>query len=87
VGSGALFPPHDPIHRKTELFLQIPLADVQRICNFFGVNFVPDEGLYIHSLHTAVIGRDGRLLANLEGNDFTAQQLGDLVNATLDGVK
>jgi protein SCO1/2 len=51
------------------------------------VNFVPDEGLYIHSLHTAVIGRDGRLLANLEGNDFTAQQLGDLVNATLDGVK
>jgi protein SCO1 len=68
-------------------FLTGPAPDVQRICNFFGVNFVPDEGLYIHSLHTAVIGRDGRLLANLEGNDFTAQQLGDLVNATLDGVK
>ena len=93
----------DPVHDRPEVlqgyartwksdsekwhFLTGPAADVQRVCNFFGVNFVPDEGLYIHSLHTAVIGRDGRLVANMEGNEFTAQQLGDLVNATLDGGK
>jgi protein SCO1/2 len=49
----------------------------------FGVNFWPDEGLLTHSLHTAVIDRDGKLVANLEGNQFTAVQLGDLVEATL----
>jgi protein SCO1/2 len=65
-------------------FLTGPAADVQTLCNLFGVNFVPDEGLYIHSLHTALIGRHGKLVANLEGNEFTAQQLGDLVKATLD---
>jgi hypothetical protein len=31
-----------------------------------------------------VIDRGGRLLANVEGNQFTATQLGDLVKAALD---
>ena len=31
-----------------------------------------------HSLHTVLISRSGKLVANLEGNDFTAAQLGDL---------
>lgn len=91
----------DPVHDQPEVlqgysrtwksdsenwrFLTGPAADVQTVCNLFGVNFVPDEGLYIHSLHTAVIGRDGKLVANLEGNEFTAQQLGDLVSAALNG--
>ena len=65
-------------------FLTGAAADVQRVCDMFGVNFVPDEGLYIHALHTIIIGRDGKLVANLEGNEFTAQQLGDLVNTTLE---
>ena len=45
----------------------------------FGVEFWKDEGSVIHSLNTAVIDRQGRLAANLEGNAFTASQLGDLV--------
>jgi protein SCO1 len=93
----------DPVHDQPEVlrgyartwksdaqswhFLTGPATDVQRVCNLFGVTFVPDEGLYIHSLHTVVIGRDGKLIANIEGNEFTAQQLGDLVNTTLDGEK
>jgi protein SCO1/2 len=36
-----------------------------------------------HSSHTAVIDRQGRLVANIEGNQFTATQLGDLVDVTL----
>jgi protein SCO1/2 len=47
------------------------------------VDFFPDEGLMNHSSHTAVIGRDGTLVANLEGNQFTAAQLGDLVDTVL----
>jgi protein SCO1/2 len=68
-------------------FLTGPAADIQRVCDLFGVNSVPDEGLYVHSLHTVIIGRDGKLVANLEGNEFTSQQLGDLVNTLLDQSK
>ncbi len=90
----------DPVHDQPEIlqnyaqtwkanpeswrFLTGSAADVQRVCDLFGVNFVPEEGLYVHSLHTAIIGRDGKLLANLEGNGFTAQQLADLVKTVLD---
>ena len=65
-------------------FLTGPASDVQRVCRLFGVDFFPDEGLMNHSLHTAIIDRTGRMVANLEGNQFTADQLGDLVKAFLD---
>lgn len=57
--------------------------DIRRVCATFGLEAFPDEGLMNHSLHTAVIGRTGRLVANIEGNHFTPEQLGDLVFATL----
>jgi len=60
-----------------------PPAKVQKLCNQFGISFWPDEGLMIHSLHTFIVDRDGTLLANLEGNEFTADQLGDLVQTAL----
>jgi protein SCO1/2 len=47
------------------------------------MNYYPDEALYIHSFRTVLIDRAGRLAANLEGNDFTAQQLGDLVQTAM----
>jgi protein SCO1/2 len=47
------------------------------------MNFYPDEALLVHSFHTAVIDRQNKLAANLEGNEFTAQQLGDLVETLL----
>lgn len=64
-------------------FLTGGAADVQRVCNMFGVDFFADEGLMNHSIHTAVIDRQGRLVANIEGNRFTAAQLGDLVATAL----
>jgi protein SCO1/2 len=65
-------------------FLTGPARDVQRVCHLFGVDFFPDEGLMNHSLHTAIIDRTGKMVANVEGNQFTADQLGDLVKAVLD---
>ncbi|HTQ56774.1 MAG TPA: SCO family protein [Bryobacteraceae bacterium] len=65
-------------------FLTGPEADIQAVTRRFGVNYWPGEGFLTHSLHTIVIGRDGRLAANLEGNEFSAQQLGDLVSAQMD---
>jgi len=65
-------------------FLTGPVHDVQRVCHLFGVDVFPDEGLMNHSLHTAIIDRQGKMVANVEGNQFTADQLGDLTEAALD---
>jgi protein SCO1/2 len=64
-------------------FLTGRTADVRRVCAFFGVESYLDEGLVNHSLHTAVIDRRGRLVANIEGNQYTPEQLGDLILETL----
>jgi protein SCO1 len=64
-------------------FLTGPNPDVHRVTNMFGMDFFPDEGLMNHSLHTAVIDRSGKLVANIEGNQFTADQLADLVKTVL----
>lgn len=64
-------------------FLTGAIPDVQRIDHLFGVDFFPDEGLMNHSLHTAIIDRQGKLVANIEGNRFTPDQLGDLVQTVL----
>ena len=64
-------------------FLTGDTADVRRVCAIFGQEAFADEGLLNHSLHTAVISRTGTLVANIEGNQFTPEQLGDLVLETL----
>ena len=90
----------DPIHDQPEALAEYgrtwnidpkgwhlltgPPAEVQKFCDRFGVAFYPDEGQFIHSLHTLVIDRQGKLAANLEGNEFTAEELGDLVQSVLE---
>jgi protein SCO1/2 len=64
-------------------FLTGSLAGVKQVCSQFGMNFWPDEGLMTHSLHTVAIGRDGKLISNLEGNRFSAKQLGDLLETAM----
>ena len=64
-------------------FLTGSADDVHRVCELFGEDFFQDEGLMNHSLHTAIIDRKGKLVANLEGNEFSALQLGDFLEATL----
>jgi protein SCO1 len=64
-------------------FLTGPLPEVQRVSRMFGMEFWSDDGFLTHSFHTVVIDRQGKLFANLEGNQFTSQQLGDLVQTVL----
>lgn len=64
-------------------FLTGPVADVRRVTSQFGVDYFPDEGLMNHSLRTAVIDRGGRIVASIEGNQYTPEQLGDLVAQAL----
>src|SRR5262249_20658826 len=60
-------------------FLTGDPKQIERVCHAFGIQYWAEEGLITHSLQTAVIDRDGRLAATVEGKDFTSQQLGDLV--------
>jgi protein SCO1/2 len=64
-------------------FLTGPVLAVQKICHEFGMNFWQDEGLITHALHTVILDRQGKIVANLEGNEFTAQQLGDLLDSVM----
>jgi protein SCO1/2 len=64
-------------------FLTGPLPEVRSVAGLFGMNFWNDEGLLTHPFHTIVIDRQGKLAANLEGNHFTAEQLGDLVQSIM----
>jgi protein SCO1 len=68
-------------------FLTGTQDDVNRLTEIFGVGFWQDEAALTHSLHTAVIDRQGKLVANLEGNQFSPEQLGDLVQTVLDKSK
>jgi len=64
-------------------FLTGSVAEVKQVAGMFGMNFWSSEGLLTHSLHTVIIDRKGQLAVNLEGNRFTAKQLGDLVQSVM----
>lgn len=64
-------------------FLTGSVEDVARFCRAVGVQYWAEEGLITHSLQTAIVDREGRLQAVVEGKDFTTKQLGDLVEAVM----
>jgi len=64
-------------------FLTGPEDDIRKVAGHFGVIFWPEEGAITHTSSTAIIGRDGRLAALVEGSSFTSQQLIDLVQTEL----
>ena len=68
---------------KSWHFLTGTLPEVKAVCRQFGLNFWQEEGSLTHSLHTVVIDRHGKLAANFEGNEFTAEQLGDFIEAEM----
>lgn len=55
--------------------------EIQRVTEAFGMEFWAEEGLFTHTLQTAVIAPDGRLFGTLEGKSYSVQQLADLVQA------
>jgi protein SCO1/2 len=65
-------------------FLTGPPEDVKRVCLLFGMDFWAQMEMIVHSMHTAVFDRNGVLVTNLEGNDFSGEQLGNLIQTVLD---
>jgi protein SCO1/2 len=64
-------------------FLTGPPADITRVCEAFGLEFWPEEGLLTHSLQTAVLDRTGLLAGTIEGKSYSPRQLADLVDSAL----
>jgi len=57
---------------------------IASVCASFGIEYWPDQGLITHTLQTAVIDREGRLRASVEGRGFSARQIADLVGTVLE---
>ena len=57
---------------------------IAAVCASFGIEYWPDQGLITHTLQTAVIDREGRLRASVEGRGFSGRQIADLVGAILE---
>jgi protein SCO1/2 len=56
-------------------------ADIRRFAEFFGLIYKAEGGQVIHSLRTAVVGADGRLLKIYRGNEWKPEEvLSDLKN-------
>ena len=64
-------------------FLTGDAAEIVKVGQRFGLDAFPDEGLISHSTRTVVINQAGALAASIEGNQYTAAQLGDLLESVL----
>ena len=58
-------------------------GDIRPVAAMFGLMFWAEDFAITHSNSTAVIGRDGRLAAIVEGAGYTAEQLGDVIQPLL----
>lgn len=64
-------------------FLTGPLPEITRMCEAFGIEFWPDEGLLSHTLQTAILDRAGNFAGTIEGSAYSGRQLGDLIASVI----
>lgn len=50
-------------------------AEIRKLGNALGLDYDPDPGMWLHNLRTAVIGPDGKLVRNINGNDWKPAEL------------
>lgn len=68
-------------------FLSGSVEEVRRVAARFGIVYWPEEGVITHTSTLGFIDKQGRLAARVEGLNFTAQQLGDLIGKLLEEPK
>lgn len=56
-------------------FVTATPEEVRRAADYFGLVFDPQNGQYIHSLRTAVIGADGKLVEVIHGNEWKPEDV------------
>ncbi len=61
-------------------------AEIKRLATFFGLSYMPDKDEIIHSLRTALVGADGRLVKIYRGNEWKpADVLRDIRSLNAEG--
>jgi protein SCO1/2 len=66
-------------------FLTGTPKQIQEVAGFFGLVYWPEEGSITHTVTTAVIGRDGTLLAQIDGAGYRPDQLRALIEHAMNG--
>ena len=64
-------------------FLTGSLDDIRQVAGLFGLVYWAEEGSITHTAATALITRDGKLAAVIQGSNYRAVQLRDLVEHTM----
>lgn len=72
--AGARIPGHSGSFRHWELATGSE-DEIQDITGFFSLTFVDDRDQFVHSLRTAIIGPDGRLVTLYRGNDWEPEDI------------
>jgi protein SCO1/2 len=65
-------------------FLTGSFDRIRDVAGIFGLVYWPEEGSITHTVATAVIGRDGKLAALIDGSSYRPEQLRDLIQHTLE---
>jgi protein SCO1 len=65
-------------------FLTGSAEAVRHAATDWGLVYWPEEGAIVHTSRTALIGRDGKLLAVVEGSSFRTDQLIELIRRHLE---
>jgi len=60
---------------------------VKGVATSWGLLYWPEEGAIVHTSRTAIIGRDGKLVAMVEGSSYRTDQLVNLVRHYLQDSK
>ena len=60
-------------------FLSGPPETVGKAAASWGLVFWPEDGAIVHTSRTALVGRDGKLLAMVEGSSYRTDQLVELI--------
>jgi protein SCO1/2 len=53
--------------------------EVKKLARFFGLEYTKDSGQIVHTLRTALIGTDGKLVRLYRGNDWTPAEVLDQI--------
>jgi protein SCO1 len=64
-------------------FLTGSPAAVERTAKSWGLIYWPEEGAIVHTSRTAIVGRDGKILAMVGGSSYRTDQLIELVGQFL----
>ncbi len=50
-------------------------AEIRKLGGFLGLDFDPDQGMWVHNLRTAVVAPDGTLVRSIRGSDWKPEEL------------